>query len=134
MEINDSIDKYAKEMEEDGRITVLNLRDCQMRLPAVKHKWASRLVNHKVELSKTKLLIIRAKEVIIENKLKDNKVTMSRPSLERSAETHETVIKLRNKVRDEEFTIMYLDKVEQIFKSMTYDIKNLVEIMKLEQL
>lgn len=134
MEINDTINKYAKEMDEDGKITALNLLDCQMRLPAVKHKWASRLISHKVELSKIKLLIIRAKDVIIENNIKDAKVAMSRPSLERKAETHETVIKLRNRVKDEEFTIMYLDKVEQIFKSMTFDIRNLIEIMKLEQL
>ena len=121
-------------MDEDAKITMLNRRDCQMRLPVIKHKWGSRLVNHKVELSKIKMLITRAKEVIIENNIKDAKVAMSRPSLERKAETHETVIKLRNRIIDEEFTIMYLDKVEQIFKGMTFDIKNLVEIMKLEQL
>ena len=130
----ETIDKYRKELEEDTQINMLNLRDSQMRLPGIKHKWASRLINHKMDLSKNKNLIIKAKETIIETQLKNSKITMSRPALEKNAEGHDTVIRLKNNVKDEEFVIMYLEKVEQILKSMTFDIKNLVEILKLEQL
>lgn len=128
------IDKYSKEVEFDTKIDSLNVRDVQMHLPGIKHKWVSRWVNHKEELAKTKSLIIKAKETIIEKQMSDAKVKMSRPTLEIFAERHEIVIRLKERVKEEEFVIMYLDKVEQIFKSMTFDIKNLTEIMKLEQL
>ena len=128
------IDKYAKELEEDTLINMLNLRDSQMRLPGMKHKWTARLINHKMELSKTNSLIIKAKDVIIEKQITNNKIKMSRPSLEKAADTHVTVIRLREKIKEEEFIIMYLEKVEQILRSMTFDIKNLTEILKLEQL
>lgn len=128
------IDKYGKELEEDIKIDMLNLRDAQMRLPAIKHKWASRLINHKIELNETEELIIRAKQTIIEKQLTDVKVKLSRPTLEKNAENHDTVKRLKNRVKELEFIVMYLDKIERILQSTTYDIKNLTEILKLEQL
>lgn len=127
------LDKYTKELEEDTKINMLNLRDAQMRLPAIKHKWVARLINHRMEISKTKSLIIKAKDAIIEKQI-NNKIKLSRPALEKNAESHDTVIRLKKRIKEEEFVVMYLDKVEQIFKSMTFDIKNLTEILKLEQL
>ena len=128
------LDKYTKELEEDTEINQMILRDVQMKLPAIKHKWVARLINHKVEASETKSLIIKAKETIIEKQLSNTKVKMSRPSLEKNAESHETVIKLRNRIREIEFVIMYLEKVEKILSNMSSDIKNLTEIMKQELL
>ena len=130
----ETIDKYKKELDEDCKINMLNLRDAQMRLPAVKHKWTSRLINHKIEQDKIKKLIDEAKSTIIERQLADATVAMSRPSLEKQAENHATVIRLKEKAKEEGFVIMYLEKVEQILRGVTFDIKNLVEIMKLEQL
>lgn len=132
--IMEIIDKYEKELIEDTKLNVLNLCDVQMKLPSIKHKWASRLINHKIDVDKTKSLICKAKERLIEEQLADSAVKSSRPALEKKVENHEVIIRLRNTIKEHEYAIMYLDKVEQIFKSMTYDIKNLTEIMKLEQL
>jgi len=130
----ETIDKYGKELEEDTKINMMNLRDAQMQLPGIKHKWVSRLINHKMELAKTKSLIIKAKETFISEQLNDPKVKMSRPALEKRAEGADIVKRLKSKVRDEEFIIMYLEKVEHILRNMSFDIKNLTEILKLEQL
>ena len=130
----ETINKYREQLEEDTKINMLNLRDAQLKLPAIKHKWASRLIKHKMELDKTKSLINKAKETIVEKQLKDSKVSMSRPALEKNAEKHETILKLKNKVKEENYVIMYLEKVEKILGSITFDIKNITEILKLEQL
>lgn len=128
------LDKYKKELDEDIKINVVNIRDLQMSLPGIKHKWATRLINHKIEINKINSLVIKAKNVIIENQTKNPNVTLSKPSLEQYAEKHETIIRLKTKIEDEEFIVMYLEKVERILNSVTYDIKNLVDILKLEQL
>jgi len=128
------IDKYTKEINEDCKIDVLNLRDAQMRLPAVKHKWTARLINHKIEKDKIRRMITDAKNTLIERQLTDTKVKMSRPTLEKMVEENSTVLKLKEKETEQEYAIMYLEKVEQIMKGITFDIKNLTEIMKLEQL
>jgi len=128
------IDKYTKEINEDCKIDVLNLRDVQMMLPAVKHKWTARLINHKIEKDKIRRMITDAKNTLIERQLADTKVKMSRPTLEKMVEENSTVLKLKEKETEQEYAIMYLEKVEQIMKGITFDIKNLTEIMKLEQL
>jgi len=128
------LDKYKKELDEDIKINVVNIRDLQMSLPGIKHKWATRLINHKIEINKINSLVIKAKNVIIENQTKNPNVTLSKPSLEQYAEKHETIIRLKTKIEDEKFIVMYLEKVERILNSVTYDIKNLVDILKLEQL
>ena len=128
------IDKYKKEIEEDCKLDMLNLRDAQLKLPGIKHKWAARLIHHKISKAKIKKVIADAKATIVDKQLSESKVKVSQASLERHAEEHKTVIQLREKLQEEEFVIMYLDKVEQILRSVTFDIKNLTEILKLEQL
>ena len=128
------IDKYKKEIEADVEISSLNLRDIQMRLPGIKHKWAARIINHKIERDKIESLIPIAKNTIIQKCNANSAVTLSTPTLEKHAELNETVIKLRNKLKEEGYVIMYLEKIEKILSSTTFDIKNLVEILKLEQL
>lgn len=128
------IEKYTKELADDCQITMLNLRDAQMRLPGVKHKWIARLINHKIELGRIKKMIVEAKNTIVERQIKENKVAVSRPTLERMAEENPTVLKMREKYEEHEYAVMYLEKVEQILRNVTFDVKNLTEIMKLEQL
>ena len=130
----ETIDKYRKELEEETKIDALNLRDVQMKLPAIKHKWVARLIQHKIELKKTKDIIIKAKETIVEQQLQNAKVKLSKPTLLSNAENNETVLKLKARVIEEEFVVMYLEKVEKVLSQITFDIKNLTEIMKLEQL
>lgn len=128
------LDKYNEELKEDTKIDVLNLRDVQLKLPAIKHKWVARLISHKHEISKLNDLIDKAKETIIEKQLKDSTVKVSRPTLEKMVENNDVILKIRNNIKEHELLILYLEKVEKILSTTTYDIKNLVEIMKLETL
>lgn len=128
------IDKYTAELNDDIKIDYVNVRDVQMKLPAIKHKWVARLINHKIERDNTKKKIIEAREIIIRKLEKEAKTVLSRPTLEKAANDHEAILKLRKNVDDIDMIIEYLEKVEKILSSTTFDIKNLVEIMKLEQL
>ena len=38
------------------------------------------------------------------------------------------------KINEEKLIVEFLEKIEKIFSSLTYDIKNIIEIMKLEQM
>jgi len=130
----DLINKYKNELEQDTKINELNLKDAQMMLPGIKHKWVSRLINHKQERNKLISLQKKAKEQIINNLMKEASITLSIPVLEKRAEKDELVKKIKKQIEEQELIILYLDKVENIFKSMTWDIKNLTEIIKLETL
>ena len=47
-----TIDEYIEQIEEDVKISELNVKDRQMMLPALKHKYAGLLIRAKVDLSK----------------------------------------------------------------------------------
>ena len=49
-------------------------------------------------------------------------------------QANETVEKLTEEIKESEMIVEYLEKVEKIFSAMTYDYKNIVELMKMEQM
>ena len=46
------LDRYIKEIEEDLKIDEFNIKEVSLRVPAKKHFWVSRLINHKRNLLK----------------------------------------------------------------------------------
>ena len=127
-----TLDKYMEEMVQDTSVDNFNLLDIQMKLPAIKHKWVGRLMRHKYEvkeLRKEKELLIRELTVKL---ISESPVKIAEPIAEKKVSKVDSVLKIDAKIKDTYLVIEYLEKVEKIFSSMTFDIKNVTEIMKLE--
>jgi hypothetical protein len=129
----DIFEKYQEEIKEDTRIDQLNLMEKQLMLPAIKHKWVARLFENK----RTRNSLERKKKELKEEVLKSfqkNGVPTGIPksALDEKIESSESIQKINQDIEDISTLIQYLEKVETIFKSMTYDIKNITEISKLE--
>ena len=125
-------EKYKAELTEELDLSDFNMKDVQMKLPAIKHKWVSRLIQQKIELNKLKKLKLDAIESVIQNLRKENPVLLSDMALSKQAEKNPTVQKVMLKMEETEILIEYLEKVEKVCNSTSYDIKNLVDIKKLE--
>ena len=128
------LEKYIDELSKDIEIDEFALKECQMKLPALKHKWVGRLVRHKRDLYK---LQKQRRECVskISDKVRDSsEIQLTRPAADKIAEKHNDIIKLDDEIRDIELVIELLDKCERIFSSMSFDMKNLVEIIKMETL
>jgi hypothetical protein len=125
---------YRKELEEDTVINNMNVTDMQMKLPAIKHKWTARLINHKINLNKKDHLLKTARKTLMEKSMADAAIKLSKIAIGNNIEEHDTIIKIREQIREEELLIEYLEKAEKILGNMSFDIKNLIELMKLEQL
>ena len=63
----------------------------------------------------------------------DAPVQLSKVTAEKRLDEFTEVIELNKKIKELEYVIELLEKVEKNFNSMTYDIKNVIEILKLEQ-
>ena len=127
-----TLDKYMEEMVQDTSVDNFNLLDIQMKLPAIKHKWVGRLMRHKYEvkeLRKEKELLIRELTTKLIN---ESPVKIAEPIAEKKVSKVDSVLKIDAKIKEIYLVIEYLEKVEKIFSSMTFDIKNVTEIMKLE--
>lgn len=125
-------EKYQAELTEELDLSDFNMKDVQMRLPAIKHKWVARLILQKIELNKTKKLKAEAIEAVINNLRRENIVTLSDATLAKQAEKNEIVQRIMLQIEEIEILIEYLEKVERVCNSTSFDIKNLIDIKKLE--
>ena len=128
----DLLEQYIKELGEDTMIDEFSMKDVQMKLPAIKHKWAGRLMRVKagnVKLSRDrKRLVRRLTDKLVQN----SPMKLSVPIAEKKVLSLDDVVDIDQQMRDNEVIALFLEKAERILNSMTFDIKNLTEIMKLE--
>ena len=123
---------YISEIYEDTELTDFNIKDMQLKLPAIKHKYVSRLILHKRKKNQLISKKIKIKKKIA-NEIKNNNVySVSNPVAEKTAEEHNSIISINSDISEQELIIQLLEKTERTLSSMTYDVKNIIELMKLE--
>jgi hypothetical protein len=125
--------KYQEEIKEDLQIDQINLMDRQLRAPALKHKWVARLMEQKRNKNKLE----KNKKELKENVLKQLEsggipTGVPKASIKEKVESSDIIKKINEEIEDVNLLIEYLEKVEKIFSSITYDIRNITEITKLE--
>jgi hypothetical protein len=128
------LERYIKEIEEDLKIDEFNIKEASLKSPGRKHFWVSRLIHHKrnllnLENQRSSLLKDVTRELQAQAIVK-----LSVPAAEKAVLQSQPIKDLQTKINEEKLIIEFLEKTEKTFSSLTYDIKNIVEIMKLEQL
>jgi hypothetical protein len=127
----DIFQKYSEEFTADTSLDELNIKERAMTVVAIKHKWVGRLMRHKMDLKKLE----NAKKTAINKistKLTTNTVELTTTAAKKAALGSDIVERIIIEIDKTTLIIEYLEKVERILNSMTYDIKNLIEIQKLE--
>lgn len=130
--MNEILSKYSKELEDDVKLDQLNIKDKQMMLPGLRAKWVKRLITHRQEILELNSLLEQAREKVIQTLAEKEAVGLSRPALEKAAENHESIKKIRMEIKQQEHAVDFLERIENILRSMSYDIKNIIDLMKLE--
>ena len=131
----DSVSLFERYHEQISKLTTIdefNMKNVQLELPSHRHYWVGRLMFHKLEVSKLQKAKRKAISSIIENLQNENPVTVPYKTMLNSAENHPVVHKIEDQIAENEILIEYLSKIENNFRSMSYDIKNLIEIIRLE--
>lgn len=128
------IERYKEEIGKDLVINDFNIKDVQLKLPARKHFWAARLIDAKIthyRLIKRKKSL---KESIAKRIINEAPVRVTQQTAEIAAEASDELQNITTEIKDYEFVIEYLEKIEKIMAGMGFDIKNIIEIQKMEQL
>jgi hypothetical protein len=126
--LDNLFDLYQKEIAEDIKVDELSLKDKAMLVPTIKHKWVGRLMNHKMQLRK----LNDTKKKAIKNMISKSPIPLSKTTLEQAASNDENVTKIQESIDKLETIIEYLEKVEKLTSSLTWDCKNLIDLQKLE--
>jgi len=126
------IERYSKEIEVELHIDEFNIKEMSLKTPARKHYWVCRLIQHKKSLLNLKAERYSLREDIVQAIQRESPVKVTRPIAEKSSYQHEGMIELQNRIDEQELIVDYLEKVERTFTSLGFDIKNIIEIMKME--
>jgi len=105
-----------------------------MKTPGRKHFWVCKLIQHKKTLINLKSERFKLKKEIAKLIQTQSPVKVTAPVAEKSAYQHEKMIDMQHSIDEQELIIEFLEKTEKVFTSLSFDIKNIIEIMKMETL
>lgn len=128
------LDQYIDEIEKDLQINEFNLKDSSMKTPARKHYWVSKLIRHKKNLITLRQERDLIKKDVVKKIIEESPVKVTIPVAEKASYRHEKMLEMSEKINNEELIIEFLEKTEKTFSAVGFDIKNIIEIMKMEQL
>ena len=130
------ISQYQEELQKDMYIDEINVTQAAYNLPAIKHKWVARLINTKIKINKLESQKKELRSKAINNIKQNHGHHLPLISIDRSLDTNstflESVAKIDEELEQHKMIVLYLEKVEGIFKNMTFDIKNIVDLARLE--
>jgi hypothetical protein len=129
-----NFDDYMDELKKDTIVNELNLKEKALALPALKAKWVSRLIYHKNsinDLEKNKSKLIRS---IVPKVRESMPVKLSDNVIKNTAENTREVQDINNQIDEHKRVVDFLEKIEKVMSSMSFDISNIVKVMQLETL
>ena len=124
-------EEYEKEIILDTGIDELNILEKQLKLPTIKHKWVFRLISFKREFNKLNKKRKEIKETVF-SKFENIPKGIPKKILDSKIDSTEQIQSIDEEIAEINIMIEYLEKVEHILKTMSYDIKNIIDINRLE--
>ena len=131
--MNDKLNQYIEDIRADLNFDIINVTEAARKLPARRHYWSARLVEHKIRvhtLKRNKSEIIKAVSARV---AASSPVGMDGKNITRAAESSDEIQHINSEIAECEIIIEFLESVAKNFFTATYDIKNIIELMKLEQ-
>ena len=124
--------KYKEAIERDLKIDQFNIHNKVNDIPSLKHFWVAKLIESKIEIKKLQ----RKKTDLIKkvNESQDVGVKLSTSSMNSVIAKSPVIAEINEQIEELELIVEYLEKAEKIFNSTTYDLKNAIELMKMEQM
>lgn len=127
-------EKYKQEIASELIINEFNIKEVQLKLPSRKHFWAARLIDNKIKQQSLYKKKKKIKQEIVRKIISESPVKITNVTAETAAENSAELQKINDEIKECDYIIEYLEKVEKVFSSMHWEIKNIIEINKLEQL
>ena len=132
MDVGGIINQYLDEARIDTNLDRLEVTSTQEQLVSNKHKWSARLINHKIALNNLKHNRLSLLEDKIHEFQSAEPVQVPRSIAERAVQNKKEITTLDQKIQNESLIISFLENIYKNISFATNDIKNLIELMKLE--
>ena len=128
MDLNSRLDKYIKEFDDDVTLTISNIKEKSMMISSYQSKWIRYYFQEKA-------LNQKLKDAKIEyTKQHANKVTFKpTQSTLIAQEPDQGLVKLNQEIKNSELCIEFMEKCMDVLDKINFQVKNVIDIIKLEQ-
>ena len=127
------IKKYQAQFEEFVRIDDFTLEEVTRRVPAEKHFWVCRLIDAKIEKDKLYKIKASTKHTLQKKLMEESPVSLNKQVLDDLDKTP-SLENINQKIKEIEYMVEYLDRVVSLITFISQDIKNIIELKKLQEL
>ena len=127
------IKKYQTQYEEFAKINDFNLEDVTRRVPSEKHFWVCRLIDAKIDKDKLYKLKASTKHTLQKKLMEESPVALNKQYLDDLDKTP-SLEAINQKIKEQEYLIEYLEKLVSQITFIGNDIKNILELRKLQEM
>ena len=128
LNVDKIISDFQLELTNDIRMDELTIKEKAMLAPTTKHKWVARTTMYKstlLKLDHTKKQKIKAKTI-------NSPVALSKYARDEIMYNDDEVVSINACIDQVKVILDYLEKIEKLTGSLTYDYKNVIDLQKLE--
>lgn len=128
-----TLNQYIEAIKKDLTINESNVREASMLAPGKKHFWAARLIHHKINLQKLEKEKTKIRRDLLKKVSDESPIAVSERDVKNLIDNTDIVLDIQDKIDEELLIIQLLEKTEKTMSSMTFDLKNVIEVLKIEQ-
>jgi len=134
VEINEKIlpkrvQELAEELKSDLKVTEFNIKEKTLITPALKTKWLMLHLSEEKTLNRLK----DEKDRLVEEYIsKHGKPEVARFRTDKEAKDSESVATIEKAIKNQTEIVRFCFEAREIMKSFGYDLKNAVDIIKME--
>lgn len=127
------IKKYQQQYEEFCKIDDFTLEDRARRVPSEKHFWVCRLIDAKIEKDKLYKAKASTKQTLQKKLMEESPVVLNKQVMDDLDKTP-SLENINQKIKEQEYLIEYLEKLVSQITFIGNDIKNILELKKIQEL
>jgi hypothetical protein len=132
--LDEILEEYIQEVDKDFDFNQMNISTISYDVIKVKHKWVCRLIRAKKDLIEMERIRNEGIQKIATKLSKESDVPLSIPNAEQKAMRNEKIVNINTIINEQKLLIEYLEKIELMCRNSSFDVKNIVELIKIENL
>ena len=128
----EQFEKIVKDIEKDLKIDRMNMDEKSLQIPSIKHYWIAELYRTKIQIQKLEKAKKERMKQVQANQVSE--IGLSKSSLMVQVNNDELIIKINDKLEELKIIVEYLEDAKYVLGRATDDIKNRIELEKVERL
>jgi hypothetical protein len=128
----EQFEKIVKDIEKDLKIDRMNMDEKSLQIPSIKHYWVAELYRTKIQIQKLEKAKKERMKQVQANQVSE--IGLSKSSIMAQVNNDELIIKINDKLEELKIIVEYLEDAKYVLGRVTDDLKNRIELEKVERL